>query len=206
MFSFPNPCGYASQSFPTLNAQVLAVSRDAPAKLCKFRDKYGLTVRLASDEEGTVCEAFGTWVEKQNYGRTYMGIERSTVLFAADGTEQTVHYLYDARGQRIGGQLVGHHVEADDAAVAPSAHVEDQVAGRKAVHRALDDLADRAAGHRLVDLEARRIAFGVVHAAAHIGIDRQPKIFDPQLVGFLLAATGMVVGSLLPQKIGAREA
>ena len=71
--------------FAHLNAQVLAVSRDAPARLCKFRDKYGLTVRLASDEAGTVCEAFGTWVEKQNYGKTYMGIERSTFLFGADG-------------------------------------------------------------------------------------------------------------------------
>ncbi|MGH6652063.1 MAG: peroxiredoxin [Sphingopyxis sp.] len=71
--------------FARLGAQVLAVSRDAPAKLCKFRDKYGLTVRLASDEDGAVCEAFGTWVEKQNYGRTYMGIERSTFLFGADG-------------------------------------------------------------------------------------------------------------------------
>ena len=68
-----------------LDAQVLAVSRDAPAKLCKFRDKYGLTVRLASDEDGAVCEAFGSWVEKQNYGRTYMGIERSTFLFDREG-------------------------------------------------------------------------------------------------------------------------
>ena len=71
--------------FAHLDAQVLAVSRDAPARLCKFRDKYGLTVRLASDEDGAVCEAFGTWVEKQNYGRSYMGIERSTFLFGADG-------------------------------------------------------------------------------------------------------------------------
>ena len=74
-----------AHEFAHLNAQVLAVSRDAPAKLCKFRDKYGLTVRLASDEDGAVCEAFGTWVEKQNYGRTYMGIERSTFLFDRDG-------------------------------------------------------------------------------------------------------------------------
>ncbi len=71
--------------FAKLDAQILAVSRDAPAKLCKFRDKYGLTVRLASDEDGAVCAAFGTWVEKQNYGRSYMGIERSTFLFGADG-------------------------------------------------------------------------------------------------------------------------
>ena len=71
--------------FAHLNAQVLAVSRDAPAKLCKFRDKYGLTVRLASDEDGAVCEAFGTWGGKQKYGRSYMGIERSTFLFGGDG-------------------------------------------------------------------------------------------------------------------------
>src|SRR3546814_20227985 len=75
--------------FAHLDAQVLAVSRDAPAKLCKFRDKYGLTVRLASDEDGAVCEAFGTWVEKQNYGRTYMGIERSNFLFGRDGKLQS---------------------------------------------------------------------------------------------------------------------
>ena len=71
--------------FAHLNAQVLAVSRDAPAKLCKFRDKYGLTVRLASDEDGAVCEAFGTWVEKSMYGRTYMGVERATFLVDGDG-------------------------------------------------------------------------------------------------------------------------
>ncbi|WOF45491.1 peroxiredoxin [Sphingopyxis indica] len=74
-----------SPDFAHLGAHVVAVSRDAPQKLCKFRDKYGLTVRLASDEDGAVCEAFGTWVEKTNYGRTYMGIERSTFLFGADG-------------------------------------------------------------------------------------------------------------------------
>ena len=46
---------------------------------------HAVALRLASDEDGAVCEAFGTWVEKQNYGRTYMGIERSTFLFGADG-------------------------------------------------------------------------------------------------------------------------
>lgn len=71
--------------FAKIGAQVIAVSRDPAAKLCKFRDKYGLTVRLGSDEDGAVCEAFGTWVEKKNYGKTYMGIERSTFLFSADG-------------------------------------------------------------------------------------------------------------------------
>lgn len=74
-----------ADEFAALGAQVIAVSRDPAAKLCKFRDKYGLTVGLGSDESGAVCEAFGTWVEKQNYGRTYMGIERSTFLFDSQG-------------------------------------------------------------------------------------------------------------------------
>lgn len=74
-----------AEEFAKLGARVIAVSRDTPAKLCKFRDKYALTVRLASDEAGAMCEAFGVWVEKKNYGRTYMGIERSTFLFGADG-------------------------------------------------------------------------------------------------------------------------
>ena len=74
-----------ADEFAALGAQVIAVSRDPAAKLCKFRDKYGLTVRLASDESGAVCEAFGTWVEKKNYGKTYMGIERSTFLFDKQG-------------------------------------------------------------------------------------------------------------------------
>lgn len=71
--------------FAAHGAQVIAVSRDTPAKLCKFRDKYGLTVRLAADADEATCAAFGTWVEKSMYGRAYMGIERSTFLFDASG-------------------------------------------------------------------------------------------------------------------------
>jgi len=71
--------------FEEAGVAVVGISRDKPAKLARFRDKYGLKVSLASDEDGAVCAAFGTWVEKQNYGRTYMGIERSTFLFGSDG-------------------------------------------------------------------------------------------------------------------------
>lgn len=74
-----------ADDFAAFGAQIIAVSRDKPAKLCKFRDKYGLTVRLAADADEATCEAFGTWVEKSMYGRAYMGIERSTFLFGADG-------------------------------------------------------------------------------------------------------------------------
>lgn len=74
-----------ADDFAAHGAQVIAVSRDTPAKLCKFRDKYGLTVRLAADADETTCVAFGTWVEKSMYGRSYMGVERSTFLFDAAG-------------------------------------------------------------------------------------------------------------------------
>jgi peroxiredoxin Q/BCP len=75
-----------ADDFARLGVAVLGVSRDTPAAHAKFAAKHALTVRLASDVDGTVCEAFGVWVEKAMYGRTYMGIERATFLFAADGS------------------------------------------------------------------------------------------------------------------------
>lgn len=71
--------------FAGLNVPVIAISKDAPAKLKRFADKHSLAVTLASDGDGSVCEAFGTWVEKSLYGRKYMGIERATFLVDADG-------------------------------------------------------------------------------------------------------------------------
>ena len=74
-----------ASDFAALGVPVVGVSKDKPAKLRKFADKYGLTVTLASDESGDACEAFGTWLEKSLYGRKYMGIERATFLIGADG-------------------------------------------------------------------------------------------------------------------------
>ena len=71
-------------AFTAAGATVIGVSKDSVKKHDKFRDKHSLTVALVSDEEGTVCEDWGTWVEKKMYGKTYMGIERSTILI--DGT------------------------------------------------------------------------------------------------------------------------
>ena len=75
-----------AKEFAAAGVPVIGVSKDKPAKLAKFRDKYGLGVTLASDEDGSACEAFGTWVEKSLYGRVYMGIARATFLIDADGT------------------------------------------------------------------------------------------------------------------------
>jgi peroxiredoxin Q/BCP len=86
-------CTREAQDFSVLAADfaaagvaVLGVSPDTRAKHAKFAAKYDLTVPLASDEDHVVMDAFGVWVEKSMYGRTYMGVERSTFLFAADGT------------------------------------------------------------------------------------------------------------------------
>jgi len=71
--------------FERTGAVVLGVSPDSPKKHVKFREKYSLPFTLLSDEEHSVAEAYGTWVEKRMYGKTYMGMERSTFVIDADG-------------------------------------------------------------------------------------------------------------------------
>ncbi len=75
-----------ADAFAAAGVALLGVSKDPPAKHAKFTAKHGLSVPLASDNaDGTVLQAFGAWVEKSLYGKTYMGIDRSTFLFGADG-------------------------------------------------------------------------------------------------------------------------
>ncbi len=71
--------------FQALGVHVFGISKDSVAKHDKFRAKHGLTVPLLSDEGTTTCEDYGVWKEKSMYGKTYMGIERTTVLIGADG-------------------------------------------------------------------------------------------------------------------------
>jgi len=71
--------------FAAAGVRVIGVSRDPMKKHDKFITKYDLKVPLASDEDGAISEAFGTWVEKSMYGRKYMGMERSTFLIGKDG-------------------------------------------------------------------------------------------------------------------------
>lgn len=72
--------------FDAAKAVVIGVSKDTAQKHDKFIAKYDLDVILASDAEGDVCERYGVWQEKKMYGKTYMGIERSTFLIGPDGT------------------------------------------------------------------------------------------------------------------------
>ena len=80
----------ALPDFSKATAQVIGISRDPVKSHDKFKQKYGLTFPLASDEDGKVCEAYGTWVEKSMYGRKYMGIERSTFLIDRQGVIRNV--------------------------------------------------------------------------------------------------------------------
>ena len=75
----------ALTQFKSLGIDVIGISKDAMPALEKFAAKYKLTFPLASDADQKVAAAYGTWVEKSMYGKTYMGMERSSFLVGADG-------------------------------------------------------------------------------------------------------------------------
>ncbi|QDC09223.1 peroxiredoxin [Oceanicola sp. D3] len=76
----------ALEEFEAAGAKIVGVSRDTVAKHEKFITKHELGIPLVADEDGAVCEAYGTWVEKNMYGKKSMGIERSTFLIDGEGT------------------------------------------------------------------------------------------------------------------------
>ena len=88
----------AIDDFEAAGAVVIGVSKDSVAKHDKFRDKHELKVVLASDEAGDTVEAYGAWVEKNMYGRTYMGIERCTYLIGPDGVIRQVWRKVKVKG------------------------------------------------------------------------------------------------------------
>jgi peroxiredoxin Q/BCP len=71
--------------FAQSGVQVIGVSPDSERSHDRFAAKCDIAFPLLSDPDRSLCEAFGVWVEKSMYGRTYMGIERSTFLLGADG-------------------------------------------------------------------------------------------------------------------------
>jgi peroxiredoxin Q/BCP len=75
-----------ASEFQALGCAVYGMSKDKPAKLAKFAAKYDLDLTLLSDEASDATEKMGAWVEKSMYGKTYMGIDRSTFLIGQDGT------------------------------------------------------------------------------------------------------------------------
>ena len=90
-------CTREAQDFSALAGEfekagtwILGVSKDDSKRHAKFTKKYDLKVPLATDVDGSACEAFGTWGEKSLYGRKYMGIDRATFLIDRDGVVKRV--------------------------------------------------------------------------------------------------------------------
>ncbi len=80
-------CGFrdAMPDFSKCNAEIVGVSKDSVKKHDRFKTKHELNFTLVADEEGELCETYGVWVEKNLYGRKYMGIERATFLIDGKG-------------------------------------------------------------------------------------------------------------------------
>lgn len=88
-----------SGEFEAAGVALLGVSKDLPAKHAKFIAKHNLTAPLASDAaEGGLSDALGIWTEKVNYGRTYMGMVRTTLLVGADGVIERVWSKVKVKG------------------------------------------------------------------------------------------------------------
>jgi peroxiredoxin Q/BCP len=82
----------AEPDLAKLDAEVIGISPDTPAKLKKFDDKYSLGFTLLADEDHSVAEAWGVWAEKVNYGKKYMGIVRSAFVVDEKGKLAGVFY------------------------------------------------------------------------------------------------------------------
>jgi len=76
----------AKEDFDDEKTIIIGISKDNVKSHNKFKEKYCLPFTLASDSEGTVCDAYGVWVEKNMYGKKYMGIRRDTFLIDKKGT------------------------------------------------------------------------------------------------------------------------
>lgn len=84
--------------FERVGTTVLGVSADAVSAQDKFKAKHNLTVPLASDPDRNMIEAYGVWVEKTMYGKTFMGIERATFLVGRDGRVARVWHQVKVEG------------------------------------------------------------------------------------------------------------
>lgn len=84
--------------FTNAGAIVIGISKDSVKSHDKFCKKYALNIILASDEHGSTCEDYGVWKEKSMYGKTYMGIERSTFLIDANGVVAQVWRKVSVKG------------------------------------------------------------------------------------------------------------
>ena len=87
-----------ADQFAAAGTTVIGLSKDSVKAHDKFCKKHGLAVVLASDEAGQTCEDYGVWVEKSMYGKTYMGIERTTLLIDGAGRVAQVWNKVSVKG------------------------------------------------------------------------------------------------------------
>ena len=101
-------CTKEAQEFSALAAEfakhdaaVVGISKDSVKSHAKFITKYALGVQLGSDEPGAVCEAFGVWVEKSMYGKTYMGTARTTFVIDEQGVILDIISKVDTKNHTV---------------------------------------------------------------------------------------------------------
>ena len=83
--------------YAKVSAPVMGISPDPVAKVKKFHEKYDLNFPLLADEDHAVAEAYGVWVEKSMYGKTYWGVQRTTFIVDPEGTvAQVLHKVKPA--------------------------------------------------------------------------------------------------------------
>jgi len=84
--------------FDKCGAVLIGVSKDSVQRHDNFKKKYDLKIQLASDEEGQMVDDYGVWIKKINYGREYMGIDRSTFLIDARGVIRKIWRKVKVKG------------------------------------------------------------------------------------------------------------
>jgi peroxiredoxin Q/BCP len=92
-----------ADAFAASGTGVLGISADSPKAQEAFRDKHSLSIPLVSDQKHEMLEAYGAWGEKSLYGRTFLGIIRTTVLIGADGLIKRIwrHVKVDGHAEAV---------------------------------------------------------------------------------------------------------
>ena len=91
------------------NAVVIGVSKDSPASHDRFKAKYQLPFILAADTDTALAQAYGVWIEKKNYGKTYMGMDRATFVIDGSGVVRAVwrKVKVDGHAEKVLAALAG---------------------------------------------------------------------------------------------------
>jgi thioredoxin-dependent peroxiredoxin len=105
------------EAFASLNTPVIGISPDSTKSHRKFAEKQNLSVRLLSDPDHVVIEAYGAWVQKKLYGREYMGVERSTFIIDPEGKVAAVW-----RKVKVKGHVAEVKAKVEEITAAGSAH------------------------------------------------------------------------------------